>query len=120
MNIEEGKRIYTIRDLLALDEWQYFQADKLGNNLFITDPDRAQRIHDAAEDGCDGSTHYEVIEDWREFAELLRRELLHQASSEGDEESEAEIESNFDLLTAEIDACESFHRRQKTLHEQIG
>lgn len=33
---------------------------------FINEPDRAARCHDAAEYGCDGKTHAEVIEDWRD------------------------------------------------------
>ena len=33
---------------------------------FINEPNRAARCYDAAEDGGDGKTHAEVIEDWRE------------------------------------------------------
>lgn len=32
----------------------------------LNDPDRAERCHDAAEYGSDGSTHREIINDWRE------------------------------------------------------
>src|SRR4030095_10743784 len=33
---------------------------------FINEPERADRCHNAAEYGCDGKTHSEVIEDWRD------------------------------------------------------
>lgn len=33
---------------------------------FINKPERAARVHDAAEFGCDGKTHAEVINDWRD------------------------------------------------------
>ncbi len=52
-------------------EWDSFISDKLGNNLLLTDPDRANRLHKAAENGADGSTHAEQIEDWREFLFLV-------------------------------------------------
>lgn len=33
---------------------------------FINEPERAARCRDAAEHGCDGKTHAEVIDDWRD------------------------------------------------------
>ena len=46
---------------------------------FINEPDRAERCYDAAKDGCDGKTHAEVIEDWREaFAAWIRDKRLWQ------------------------------------------
>jgi hypothetical protein len=110
----------TVRDLLNHPEWDSFIASKLGNDLFYTDADRAKRIHEAAENGADGSTHAELIEDWREFAELMRREFLHEAFLAGDDAAEAQIESASDALDAEINACERHHQKAGTLHEEVG
>ena len=62
--------LITISDMLNSREYQAWEADALGNDLFIHDPDRAARIYDAAENGTDGSTHQERIDDWREFINL--------------------------------------------------
>ena len=43
----------TLDQLINTDEFMMFISDKLGNDLFINDPDRADRIHEAAEFGCD-------------------------------------------------------------------
>jgi len=114
----------TIDALLALPGWQYFQASKLGNDLFISDPDRANRIYAAAEDGGDGSTHAEVLEDWREFAGQLRDDCKRYAWSIDDETEaeafEAEAEAAFGRLDADIDACEAWHEANGSLHEEIG
>lgn len=114
----------TISELLALPEWDTFIESKLGNDLFISDPERAERIHDAAEDGCDGSTHAEVIEDWREFADQIQ---IDYTGYSFDLENEAEAEefdgilsARYDALMGDIDDCEAFHTKAGTLHEQIG
>ena len=102
----------TIDDLLAHPQWDGFIESKLGNDLFINDPDRAERIHDAAEDGCDGSTHAERIEDWRDFAEMLFRSLSW--------DEREEVEPIHDALLAEIDTCKAWHEKNGSLHEVIG
>ena len=102
----------TIEDLLSLPQWDSFIESRLGNDLFISDPDRADRMHEAAEHGADGSTHYEIIEDWRDFARDLFRSLSM-------DESEDE-EKNYEALIAEIDSCEAWHDHNGTLHDQLG
>ena len=102
----------TINDLLAHPKWDGFIGSKLGNDLFINDPERAERIHDHAEDGCDGSTHAEHMEDWREFAEMLFRSLSW--------DEREEVEHIHDALLVEIDECEAWHEKNGSLHEVIG
>jgi len=102
----------TINDLLNLREWDSFIGSRLGNDLFISDPDRADRMHEAAEHGVDGSTHYEIIEDWRDFARDLFRSLSM-------DESEDE-EKNYETLMDEINSCEEYHDGIGTLHNQVG
>jgi hypothetical protein len=101
-----------IDELLNHPKWDGFIGSKLGNDLFINDPERAERIHEAAEYGSDGSTHYEIIEDWREFADMLFRSLPW------DEREEAEPSS--DILHIAINQCKEWHEKNGTLHKQVG
>jgi hypothetical protein len=114
----------TIADLLALPGWDAWQESTLGNDLFLSDPDRADRIHEAAEDGCDGSYHSEIIWDWRLFArhlEIEARHVLWMADDEGEAERlEAELERRVEALDAAIDECEARHEADGTLWEQVG
>jgi len=102
----------TIDDLLNHPQFDSFIGSKLGNDLFTDDPERAERINDAAEDGSDGSTHYETLNDWREFADMLFSSLSW--------DEREEIEPAHDALLAEIDACEAWHEKNGSLHEMIG
>jgi hypothetical protein len=102
----------TIDDMLNLHQWHSFIESRLGNDLFISDPDRADRMHEAAEHGADGSTHYEIIEDWRDFARDLFRSL---SMDERDDE-----EKNYETLMDEINSCEEYHDGIGTLHNQVG
>jgi hypothetical protein len=114
----------TVTELLELRAWVYFRESKLGNDLFISDPDRADRIHEAAEHGCDGSTHAECMEDWREFMETLESDFSSQAWGM-DDEMEADAfteawEARRDALAEEIDACEAWHAKNGSLHSEVG
>ena len=102
----------TIDELLNHPKWDGFIGSKLGNDLFINDPERAERIHEAAEYGSDGSTHYEIIGDWREFADMLFRSLPW------DERDQAEPLR--DALDSEINQCEEWHEKNGTLHDEVG
>jgi hypothetical protein len=98
-------RLYkpTIDDMLNSRDYQDFKSDRLGNYLFLSDPDRADRIYEASEDGSDGSTHAEIIEDWRAFVDCC--DLPERCK---------------DRLRAEIDDCEKWHADHGTLDEQVG
>ena len=102
----------TIDDLLSHPKWDGFIGSKLGNDLFINDPERAERIHDHAESGSDGSTHAERMEDWREFALDLWRSLSM-------DEAKAERKNYLALMDA-INGCEEWHDHVGSLHEVIG
>ena len=77
---------------------------------FINEPDRAARVYDAAADGCDGKTHAEVIEDWREaFSAWVRDKRLW-----------AEPERFMAAVNAHFDAVELWHEQHGSLWQQIG
>lgn len=83
--------------------FQAFQESVLGNDLWLENPERAQRINEAAEHGSDGSTHAEMIKDWREYLSRFR-----------DDEDESILES----LHQRIDSLELMLGDR--LHEVIG
>ncbi len=97
-------KIATLHELINSREFDAYRGDKLGNDLFINDPERAERCYDAAENGSDGSTHAEIIEDWRDFLATL------------DDLSDSLRED----IQQEINDCEAWHEKQGTLWEQVG
>lgn len=109
----------TVRALLDHPRWDGWISDRLGNDLFLSDPDRASRCHDAAEHGEDGSTNAEVIEDWREFGQMLRddaaREVWRMDGEEADA-AEAALETAWEALQADIDRAEAWHEANGSLH----
>lgn len=99
----------TVRELLAHPGWDGFIGDKLGNDLFLSDPDRARRCHDAAEHGEDGSTADEHCADWREFAAILEQEARRKCQTD---EEEAELEAAADALESDIQRVEEWHAKE--------
>ena len=93
----------SIPEMLQSRDFQAFQESTLGNDLWFENPERAQRLHEYAEHGSDGSTHAEMIEDWRDYLSRFR-----------DEDDESILTS----LHGRIDSLELMlgHR----LHEVIG
>ena len=84
-------------------------------NDFSHDQDRARRCYDAAEDGADGSTHREQINDWRHaFAGYFHDCAMTTRSSNG----------TLDRLTAAVEAhwddLEAWHAKHGSLDEPIG
>jgi len=107
----------TLSDLYNSDGFARFIESKLGNDLFISDPDRANRIHEAAGDGCDGSTHAETIDDWREYLGTFE-EFDPEWHDEGAPDTlPADV---IESITSEIDACEAWHEQNGSLHQEIG
>jgi hypothetical protein len=104
-------------------EWQSQKA-----NDFINEPERAARCYDAAADGCDGSYHWEVIEDFREFGNELLREAWNLIEHELDEEESAHVwshvEVEYELCVAAFGKCcdelEEWHRQNGSLDQQGG
>jgi hypothetical protein len=78
--------------------------------------DRFERCHDAAEDGSDGSTHAERLQDMREalgdwLRDRRRASKLHFA------EFPYRVET---AVLAEIDAIELWHETNGSLFSEVG
>lgn len=111
----------SLHDLTNHPAWDAFRGDKLGNDLFINDPDRAERVYAAASEGADGSTHAEAIEDMREFADQLYDEEHRKLwGSDATEEQEGALEAARDQIHAELDEVERWHEQNGSLYTEIG
>lgn len=97
-------RRLTLDDVITSEGFCNFEADRLGNNLYIDDPDRADRCEEAAADGADGSTHAEHMQDWRDYLGTCRK-LPPRVRAK---------------IEAEIDDCELYHATAGTLYHQVG
>lgn len=80
---------------------------------FWNEPERASRCYDAAENGCDGKTHSEVIEDWREaFSAWVSDRRRGRDSIDPDRFTSA-VENHFNEV-------EAWHEQNGSLFQEIG
>jgi hypothetical protein len=121
--------IESIDDFLHDDETanRFYEWQSQKANDFINEPERAARCYDAAADGCDGSYHWEVIEDFREFGSELLKEALHLIMREMEDfdespEAWAAMEVEHDQCVAAFGKCcdelEEWHRQNGSLDQQ--
>lgn len=61
------KEFKTLSAMYQSRDFNMFIGNKLGN-----DSERAERIQEYAENGCNGSMHSEIIEDWRDYLSTLK------------------------------------------------
>ena len=104
------------QDITSLDDFirsEYFAAwdesnrDSLGYSRSPFKRDRCERIYDGAEHGAEGSTHGEIIADWRE--------------SFGDFQRDYELpEKIINTIEKEINDCEAWHEKNGSLETQLG
>lgn len=105
----------SLRDLYSHPNFTPFGSS---SDDWINDPDRMDRCDAAAESGSEGSTHAEIIQDWRDFLQTLESEALR--SCQWHDRVTAEIERRIESINAEIDACEEWHEKNGSLHSEIG
>lgn len=79
-------------------------------DLYLKDPDRAERIDAAAEHGAEGSTHYEVINDWRRTFDNMIQDRRRWATPD---RVVAAVHAHFDSI-------EAWHEIHGSLHQEIG
>lgn len=98
---------------------------------FINEPDRAARCHEAAAEGCDGSYTYEVIDDFREFGQMLLKEAWQLIDNELQQQDTDEIEFHIAAadvqelfeeceraFEADVVRCEEWHIKNGTYEQQ--
>jgi hypothetical protein len=93
----------------------FADARRFGSNDdWIADPERMERCERAAEHGAEGSTHAEIIEDWRKaFADFVRYGGKRNTWSAGYARFDAIVSAYFEDL-------EAWHEANGTLHEEVG
>jgi hypothetical protein len=100
--------IKTLDDFIRSDFFQAWDEDNRsagGCGIILADQDRFDRIMAAAENGAEGSTHDEILDDWRHALYAARFELPDDIR---------------DAIREEIDACEKFHNENGTLYQEVG
>ena len=115
--------ITDLKTLLNSRFFDSFQADRMGNDLFLSDPGRAERCHKAAEHGSDGSTHAERLQDMRDGNEIAEREIYRaQFESLGFPKFTAEALASAlrEEIDGEIDDAVAWHEKNGSLHAEIG
>lgn len=78
--------------------------------LYLSDPERADRMEKAAENGAEGSTHQEVIDDWRKAFSFWVRGRKRWTQPE---RFIAAVEEHFDSV-------EKWHEEHGTLDQEVG
>jgi len=100
----------TLHEFLNGKPWQSWDENNRSPgsaNMIIEDPERFDRCYRAAEQGAEGSTHGEIIEDWRQAVDCAEDDKL---ISEEDAES----------LRKEIRECEDWHIQNGSIDEEVG
>ena len=96
-----------LNDFLETDYWQDWDAQNRESLSYQTDTqDRARRIDEAAEHGCEGSTHREVIQDWLDCLD----------------DRDADLEFGpltVQRLMIEAEGVQKWFEEQETIDEQI-
>jgi hypothetical protein len=113
------KSFKTLSEMYQSKEYYSFISDRLGNDLFINEPERAERINDYAENGCNGSMHSEVIGDWRDYLNTLKVYDPEYDDIEDIEKFDI-AQSTYDFIEKEIDSCEDWHEKNGSLHQIIN
>lgn len=103
---EECPAWVTLDDFLQSRYWDEWQGEHEAR-LAFRDPERYNRILEAATDGADGSTHGERIEDIRAAVDDYARD-------------EKLAPYNLEALRVELDELELWHDRAGTLNETTG
>ena len=108
MNTKE--KIESLDDFIRSDyfaAWDESNRDSFGYSRSPFKRDRCNRIYDGAEHGAEGSTHGEIITDWREaFGDFHRDFDLP--------------EKIINTIEKEINDCETWHEKNGSLETQLG
>lgn len=112
---------WTLDEMIRSREYDDYIGDKLGNMLYLDDPDRADRRDKASENGAEGSTHAEIIQDWRDFLATLSEFDPEFHDQEDLENHDFDItKEQGEAIGKEIDDCEEWHRNNGSLDQEIG
>jgi hypothetical protein len=99
-----------LHEFLNSTAWQGWDSDNRSPgsaNMILSDPERFDRCYRAAENGAEGSTHGEIIEDWRDAVDCAEANGLITAEE-------------LDDLLEEIKECEDWHIQNGSIDDEVG
>ena len=113
----------TLSDFYNSEYFQYWDSDNRSTGscgLILNDTERFNRIYEAAENGSEGSTHYEIIHDWLDCLNTM--DCIDPEDNNGVSDIENGIiqEKDYDTIYQEIVDCENWHEKNGSLHEQLS
>lgn len=120
----KGKRL--LREFIESQTFQAWDSDNRSPGsagMILEDPERWNRIEDAAENGAEGSTHREIIQDWRDAAATLVR---IDPDIDPDDPTPTDLdlgfirEEDFEALTQHINSVEAWHEKNGSLDQEVG
>ena len=114
----------------SYQESMYFFAESMP----VKYPDRYERVLVAAERGAEGSTHYEIISDWRRWYVFwineLERDFVEDAKKKNAHLADAGIDFDYcfepikqemqEAFEKELDLLQAWHENNGSLHQQVG
>jgi hypothetical protein len=100
-------------EFIRSEAMAYLQGER--RNDFIDYPKRADRCAEAVENGADGSTHAEIIDDWRAMFKIWLRDRTRKGEHSFHSHDRFE-----DGVNVRIDACEKWHEEHGTLEQEVG
>lgn len=122
-------QVFSINEMLNSELWDmHYRQSTWLENVALSQPDRFNRIQEYAILGLDGSSHREIIQDWRDFMSYnhgvfmyeLTRELNLLFSSENTDYDydiiiDAYVETMLDYMHACINDVENWHDKNGSL-----
>lgn len=105
---DEG--IHNLEDFYNSEYFQAYEESFISGLGYSACPEKREmcnRIHEAAECGGEGRTHWEIIELWREALKACERDGLI-------------TERTFTKIGMEIDDCETWHCENGSIDNVIG
>ena len=111
-DIARAKRIWSA---MATEEFYSYSSERA--NDFINHSDRAKRCIEAAENGADGSTHQERIQDMRCYWEMAAKWNRTPNTKGGFREYPYRLDA---AMCAYFDSLEEWHEKNGSLWSEIG
>lgn len=118
---------------LQSDSYQYSMCSS-AESMPLNYPERYERVLEAAKHGAEGSTHYEVIDDWRRWyvywTDELEKEFVENAKKKNKDLIDAGVDFEYcfeetkrqiqEAFEEELDSLEEWHESNGSLHQQVG
>ena len=121
-------------DLFLQSESYQESMEFFAESMPVKYPRRAKRVREAAERGAEGSTHFEIISDWRRWyvhwTDELEKEFVENAKKKNKDLIDAGVDFDYcfeetrrqiqEAFEVELDLLQAWHHNNGSLHDQVG